>query len=207
MSALRIMVVAKIRDSANRVVKYTIRDEVGHTMDVSADALKQKIRCGQVDCVNMTLTSDNRLVDSGKRLNTSNAAPASTVNKASKPVSGTNNTPIAPKSKIAEPTQAQAVTASTKQDQPNANANDNLPDNTDITVSQLRELIAMGKEEDTISFETGSSQTKSVDAIIKKATIMNKVLKKVSDTVYFIDFGQNRKIVVARAKQLTLIDG
>ena len=47
----------------NRIYGYRLQDSQGNTKDVYADQLKQAIRNQQIAIINLTLTSDNRLID------------------------------------------------------------------------------------------------------------------------------------------------
>lgn len=61
---LKVRVIRKYKDPKTELlVGYTIQDmTTGNTMNVYKDQLKQAIKAGQVDCVNMTMTSDGRLI-------------------------------------------------------------------------------------------------------------------------------------------------
>lgn len=61
---LKVRVIRKYKDPKTELlVGYTIQDmNTGNTMNVYKDQLKQAIKAGQVDCVNMTMTSDGRLI-------------------------------------------------------------------------------------------------------------------------------------------------
>ena len=61
---LKVRVIRKYKDPKTELlVGYTIQDmSNGNTMNVYKDQLKQAIKAGQVDCVNMTMTSDGRLI-------------------------------------------------------------------------------------------------------------------------------------------------
>lgn len=60
---LKVKCVEKIRDKNNNIVNYRIADNNGAEIIVDAKQLKEKIKTYQVECLNLTLTSDNRLVD------------------------------------------------------------------------------------------------------------------------------------------------
>lgn len=47
----------------NHIIGYKIIDENKKTVAVKSDVLKRAIRSGQVEVINLTLTSDNRLID------------------------------------------------------------------------------------------------------------------------------------------------
>ena len=192
MSTLKVRVMQKLKDG-NKIIGYVIQDASGAQMQVEASKFKAILRSGQAECINMTLTSDNRLVEHKIQMQ-KQAVPAR---------QGIQNVATARVSK--EQTQVkngiEPVQTNVKQ-----NTNEGLPDNAYIRTRDFSQLISMCKEEDTVSFMTGSSQPRSVDDIIKKAIMMNRVISKVNDRVYFIDFGNNKKIVVAKAKTLNLVD-
>ena len=60
---IKVRYIEKLRDKHNKIYGYTLQDEQGNQMNVQADALKNAIRAGQVDCINLNLTDDNRLVN------------------------------------------------------------------------------------------------------------------------------------------------
>ena len=53
----------KIRDKNNHIIGYRIVDKNKNEVLVKAEKLKEVIRAGKLDIVNLTLTSDNRLID------------------------------------------------------------------------------------------------------------------------------------------------
>ena len=61
--ALDVEVVAKIRGKNNVITGYRLFDLAGGRRDVTAVALKQAIKSGQVNVKNLKLTSDGRLID------------------------------------------------------------------------------------------------------------------------------------------------
>lgn len=63
MRATQAKYLTKIRDKHNKIVGYTIMDKGSKTINIKADELKQLIKEGKVEVINLTLTSDNRLVD------------------------------------------------------------------------------------------------------------------------------------------------
>lgn len=68
----KVKCVNKIRDNRNgKIIGYTIQSSTGETKDVDKDKLKEAVRNGKVNIVNMTLTSDNRLVDKKVKVITS----------------------------------------------------------------------------------------------------------------------------------------
>lgn len=52
------------RNRRNQIYGYKLEDEHGNTMNVTPKDLKCAIKNGEVRVINMTLTSNNRLVDS-----------------------------------------------------------------------------------------------------------------------------------------------
>lgn len=75
--------IKKIKDSKNVIVQYRLRDSAGVTLAVTPDQLKWAIKNNKVAVDNLTLTSDNRLVDSSKSKSTESVSK-STSNKSSK---------------------------------------------------------------------------------------------------------------------------
>ena len=55
--------VQKNRDNNGKIVSYVIVDKTGKGLQLTSDRLKEMIFCGQLDVINLTLTSDGRLVD------------------------------------------------------------------------------------------------------------------------------------------------
>ena len=55
--------IQKFRDKNNQIYGYRIQDSTGATRDVKPEALKNAIKNKQIYITNLTLTSDNRLVD------------------------------------------------------------------------------------------------------------------------------------------------
>lgn len=192
MSTLKVRVMQKLKDG-NKIIGYVIQDASGAQMQVEASKFKAILRSGQAECINMTLTSDNRLVEHKIQMQ-KQPVPAR---------QGMQNVATArvPKEQTQVKNSIEPVQTNVKQ-----NPNEGLPDNAYIRTRDFSQLISMCKEEDTVSFMTGSSQPRSVDDIVKKAIMMNRVISKVNDKVYFIDFGNNKKIVVAKAKTLNLVD-
>lgn len=63
--------VSKFRDRNSKIIGYKLLDLNGKTQDIRSENLKGAIKRGEVNVVNLTLTSDNRLVD--KQLENSEA--------------------------------------------------------------------------------------------------------------------------------------
>lgn len=51
----------------NKIYGYRLQDSQGNIRDVYSDPLKQAIKNGQITILNLTLTSDNRLVDTSEK--------------------------------------------------------------------------------------------------------------------------------------------
>ena len=82
--------IEKIRDKNNHIIEYKLINKDKNVTSVKSDELKKAIKSGQIEVVNLTLTSDNRLIDkksdtSLKHINTSskpNITAEVTFNKA-----------------------------------------------------------------------------------------------------------------------------
>jgi hypothetical protein len=61
-NSIQVKCIEKFRDKNNTIVGYRLADINGKTIDVKPDTLKNFIRTGQINVVNLTLTSDNRLL-------------------------------------------------------------------------------------------------------------------------------------------------
>ena len=59
--------IQKFRDKNNNIYGYRLIDINGQTQDVKPENLKQAIKNNQIHVVNLTLTSDNRLVDTTEK--------------------------------------------------------------------------------------------------------------------------------------------
>lgn len=59
--------IEKFRDNTGKIYGYRLQDINGQVQDVQSDNLKTAIRNKQVHIVNLTLTADNRLVDSSEK--------------------------------------------------------------------------------------------------------------------------------------------
>lgn len=64
-----VTMVKKLKDSNNRTYGYLIRDNYGNETGIYAVDLKDNIRKGLCTVTNLTLTSDNRLVEKTKNIN------------------------------------------------------------------------------------------------------------------------------------------
>ena len=53
----------KFRNKNNQIIGYRIQDKNGQTRDVKSEYLKQAIKNKQINVLNLTLTSDNKLID------------------------------------------------------------------------------------------------------------------------------------------------
>ena len=68
----------KIRDKNNRIQGYHIKDNYGKVIYIDSNELKQQIRNNNIQIANLTLTSDNRLVDTGIENSTEPTKPSIT---------------------------------------------------------------------------------------------------------------------------------
>ena len=59
--------IEKFRDKTGRIYGYRLIDLNGKTQDVASDNLKNAIRLGYINVVNLTLTADNRLMDTTEK--------------------------------------------------------------------------------------------------------------------------------------------
>lgn len=57
----------KIRDR-NKIIGYKLRDDLGAEIKIDSETLKKYIKSGQIQVINLTLTSNNRLVDKAKEV-------------------------------------------------------------------------------------------------------------------------------------------
>lgn len=64
--------VQKFRDKHGNIFGYRLQDQSGNIRDVKSDELKQAMKSQQLDVINLTLTSDNRLIDGIVKQNDSN---------------------------------------------------------------------------------------------------------------------------------------
>ena len=55
--------IEKIRDKNNNIIGYKIVDKNKNAVAVKSDRLKEVIRSGQLEVINLALTSDNRIID------------------------------------------------------------------------------------------------------------------------------------------------
>ena len=60
---LKVKCTQKFRDKNNDIIGYRTVDQNGNMKDVSSESLKQAIKQGRLEVINLTLTSDNRLID------------------------------------------------------------------------------------------------------------------------------------------------
>ncbi len=68
-NCIKVQCLDKQRDKNNNIVTYTLKDSTGKQMQVAAKSLKDAIYNYRVECNNLTLTSDNRLVDTTGKVN------------------------------------------------------------------------------------------------------------------------------------------
>lgn len=55
--------IQKFRNKSNQIIGYKLQDSQGKTKDLTPQQLKDAIHTKQIQVLNLTLTSDNRLVD------------------------------------------------------------------------------------------------------------------------------------------------
>lgn len=63
---LQVKSIQKFRDNNGVIIGYRLQDETGSMQDIESDKLKELIRYHQISVVNLSLTSDNRLIDNDK---------------------------------------------------------------------------------------------------------------------------------------------
>lgn len=80
----------KIRGKNNQIIGYKLQDTKGNIQDFNSSFIKEQIRAGNIHIINMTLTSDNRLVDKKVKaqtqtgdINTTNIKNKETIDKES----------------------------------------------------------------------------------------------------------------------------
>ena len=59
--------IQKFRDKTGKIYGYRLIDLNGQTQDVRPENLKQAIKAKQINIINLTLTSDNRLIDTNEK--------------------------------------------------------------------------------------------------------------------------------------------
>lgn len=64
--------ISKIRGSNNNIIGYVLEDKAGFRKTINASELKSNIQNGKVRCLNLKLTTDNRLVDCDNGNNSEN---------------------------------------------------------------------------------------------------------------------------------------
>lgn len=65
---IQVKCIQKFRDNQGRIYGYRLADVNQQTQDVTSENLKKAIKSGKINVVNLTLTSDNRLVDTSEKL-------------------------------------------------------------------------------------------------------------------------------------------
>ena len=84
---IKVMCVQKHKDKQGKIIGYTLKDQNGQLANFYADALKDHIRNQRIDVVNLTLTSDNRLVETAvKELKTKQVEKAKPIDQKVKPI-------------------------------------------------------------------------------------------------------------------------
>ena len=59
--------IEKVRDKNNRIIGYILLDQSGNKLKIKSDALKNAIKNNKIEVLNLTLTSDNRLIASKEK--------------------------------------------------------------------------------------------------------------------------------------------
>lgn len=75
---IQAMYIDKIRDRNDRIQGYNIKDKYGKVIYIDSNELKQQIKNNNIQVVNLTLTSDNRLVNTGTENSTEPTKPSIT---------------------------------------------------------------------------------------------------------------------------------
>lgn len=70
--AIQCKCISKQRDKNNRIINYTLQDNYGKTLNLNPDTLKSNIKANKLIVTNLTLTSDNRLVDKASTVSPAN---------------------------------------------------------------------------------------------------------------------------------------
>lgn len=65
---MKVKSIEKFRGKGNKIVGYRLQDKQGITCDMSSEELKRAIKIGAIEVVNLTLTSDNRLVSTKEKM-------------------------------------------------------------------------------------------------------------------------------------------
>ena len=72
--------ILKFKDKQGRITGYRLEDENGLMKDFKSEDIKQNIRSGKLEIINLKLTTDNRLIDRKEK------APVKTKTTPNKPV-------------------------------------------------------------------------------------------------------------------------
>ena len=64
---LTVKYIQKFRNKQNQIIGYSLQDSQGNTKDMTPQQLKQAIQNKQINVINLTLTSDNSLIDRSKK--------------------------------------------------------------------------------------------------------------------------------------------
>lgn len=65
---MKVKSIKTFRGKGNKIVGYRLQDKQGITCDMSSEELKRAIKIGAIEVVNLTLTSDNRLVSTKEKM-------------------------------------------------------------------------------------------------------------------------------------------
>jgi len=64
---MRARYIEKVRDKNNKIIGYTLLDQSGNKLSIKSDDLKNAIRNNEIEVLNLTLTSNNRLIASKEK--------------------------------------------------------------------------------------------------------------------------------------------
>lgn len=59
---IKTICIQKFRDTNNKIIGYRLKDEQGNIKDFTAEAVKEHIRANRIEVINLTLSSNNRLI-------------------------------------------------------------------------------------------------------------------------------------------------
>lgn len=76
---LQAVCLKKFRNKNNQIIGYRIQDKNGNTVDVKPEQLKQAIKNKQISVLNLTLTSDNKLIDTKISNKTAQVSASNTI--------------------------------------------------------------------------------------------------------------------------------
>jgi len=60
---MKVRCIGNVMDKNNKIIGYTLIDQSGNKLTIKSDALKNAIRNNEIEVIDLTLTSDNSLID------------------------------------------------------------------------------------------------------------------------------------------------